>query len=199
MPGDQSTSPTPAPWVFVKTLLVTGAFWLITLGLLPLAITRLQHRVGLEHFFFTAPRLLGWIPIVLGTLLAIWSIVTFVIVGRGTPMAFDAPRHLVITGPYAWMRNPMVAGFLMQGIGVGLLAGSYVLILVYVLLGLWWDLWVRPLDEDMLQKRFGRDLERYRRHVPCWVPRTRRWAPPPPTAPISVEELPAPGRNRRAS
>ncbi|MGH7523912.1 MAG: methyltransferase family protein, partial [Gemmatimonadales bacterium] len=136
---------------------------------------------------------------VLGTLLAIWSIVTFVIVGRGTPMAFDAPRLLVITGPYAWVRNPMVAGFLMQGIGVGLLTGSYVVILLYLLLGLGWDLWVRPLDEDTLQKRFGRDLERYRRHVPCWVPRSRPWSPPPPTAPISVDELPIPGRNRRAS
>ncbi|MGH7524809.1 MAG: hypothetical protein ACREK8_10915, partial [Gemmatimonadales bacterium] len=67
MPSDPSTDPAPPFRAFVKTFFITGTFWLITLGLLPVAIVRLQHRAGLEHFFFTAPRLAGWVAMVLGT------------------------------------------------------------------------------------------------------------------------------------
>jgi protein-S-isoprenylcysteine O-methyltransferase Ste14 len=45
-----------------------------------------------------------------GLTLAIWCVATFIVRGRGTPAPFDAPRHLVATGPYHCMRNPMYIG-----------------------------------------------------------------------------------------
>jgi protein-S-isoprenylcysteine O-methyltransferase Ste14 len=47
---------------------------------------------------------------VAGGALALWCILTFAVVGRGTPAPFDPPRKLVIRGPYRYVRNPMYLG-----------------------------------------------------------------------------------------
>lgn len=68
-----------------------------------------------------------------GAALALWCIITFVFVGRGTPAPSDPPRRLVVQGPYRFVRNPMYigAGFALAGAALfyqsfGLLdTGSY--------------------------------------------------------------------------
>ena len=190
MPIYRQARPAPAFWHVLKTLPVLGIFWIVALGLAPILMVRLQQAAGLDQLFFTIQTGAGLGLLAAGTALVVWSVVAFANAGGGTPMSFDAPRRLVISGPYAWLRNPMVLGFMVQGIGVGLMAGSIPVILLYLLAGLWWNLLVRPRDEDQLQKIFGRDLELYRRHVPCWLPLRRRWSPPPLTGPISLDELP---------
>jgi protein-S-isoprenylcysteine O-methyltransferase Ste14 len=176
---------------------VLGIFWIVTLGLAPILILRLQQAAGLDDLFFTIQTGLGLGVLAAGTALVLWSVLTFAIAGEGTPISFDAPRRLVISGPYAWLRNPMVLGFIVQGVGVGLMSGSFPVMLFYLLMGLWWNFLVRPRDEDQLQKVFGRDLELYRRHVPCWLPLRRRWSPPPLTRPISLDELPERRHSRK--
>src|SRR5258708_19636531 len=52
----------------------------------------------------------GLVLVVLGGALAIWCILTFALVGKGTPAPFDPPRKLVAAGPYRWVRNPMYIG-----------------------------------------------------------------------------------------
>src|SRR5947209_7905384 len=54
--------------------------------------------------------LVGAMVSVGGAAMAIWSILTFVVVGRGTPAPFDPPRRLVVRGPYHFVRNPMYIG-----------------------------------------------------------------------------------------
>jgi len=193
----RQASPAPAYWHVLKTLPVLAIFWIIMLGLAPILIVRLQQAADLNNLFFSIQTGIGLGLLAAGTALVFWSVLTFAIAGEGTPMPFDAPRRLVIRGPYAWMRNPMVLGFMVQGVGVGLMAGSVPVILFYLLIGLWWNFLVRPRDEDQLQKAFGRELELYRRHVPCWLPLRRRWSPPPLTGPISLHELPEPRHSRK--
>jgi len=176
---------------------VLGIFWIVALVLAPILTVRLQQAAGLDPLFFTIQTGAGLALLATGTALVVWSVVTFATAGGGTPMPFDAPRRLVISGPYAWLRNPMVLGFVVQGVGVGLMAGSIPVILLYLLVGLWWNLLVRPRDEDQLQKVFGRDLELYRRHVPCWLPLRRRWSPPPQIGPISLDEVPQRRHSRK--
>ena len=41
----------------------------------------------------------GLVPLLLGAAIAFWCFSNFVVRGNGTPAPFDAPRHLVISGP----------------------------------------------------------------------------------------------------
>ena len=190
-------NPAPAYWHLLKALPVLGVFWLVTLGLIPALIVKLEHAAKLDDVVFTRHDVAGLVVLGIGTLLVIWAVVTFAVAGGGTPMSFDAPRRMVITGPYAWVRNPMTIGWVIQGTGVAFWSGSVLVLVVFFLAAIWWNYMVRPGDEDELQKAFGRELELYRRHVRCWLPR-RRWSPPPHTGPISLDDLidHRPGRRR---
>ena len=47
---------------------------------------------------------------------------------------------------------------------------------IYALMGsLVWQLIFRPLEEDDLRGRFGKEYEEYSRVVKCWIPRTERY------------------------
>jgi protein-S-isoprenylcysteine O-methyltransferase Ste14 len=52
----------------------------------------------------------GMTLVAIGTLIALWCVLTFVFIGKGTPAPFDPPRKLVIRGPYRFVRNPMYIG-----------------------------------------------------------------------------------------
>src|SRR5207237_8053766 len=71
--------------------------------------------------------LLEVVGILLGTAgaaLALWCILTFVLVGKGTPAPFDPPRRLVVAGPYRYVRNPMYIGAGLAMAGAAMVDGS---------------------------------------------------------------------------
>jgi protein-S-isoprenylcysteine O-methyltransferase Ste14 len=86
----------------------------------------------------------------------------------------DAPRALVIVGPYRHVRNPMAILGLGQGIGVALMLGSRLVLSSVVAGGVFWHVGVRPAEERDLLARFGTEHARHRASVPVWVPRVRR-------------------------
>jgi hypothetical protein len=58
------------------------------------------------------------IMVTIGTAIALWCVLMFVFIGKGTPAPFDPPRKLVIRGPYRFVRNPMYIGAGMTLAGV---------------------------------------------------------------------------------
>ena len=121
--------------------------------------------------------------------------------GRGTPLPLDCPRELVISGPYAYVRNPMAVAGLGQGLSVAIWLGSWG-VLAYVIAGMaLWQWGARPAEEQDLEARFGTAYRDYRAAVRCWVPRLRAYDPLParsrPAAPrrryAPPPETPAPG------
>jgi protein-S-isoprenylcysteine O-methyltransferase Ste14 len=192
--------PAPAFWNLTKTVPIIAGGSFVLSWFVPKIMVAWQHDAALDTFFFPERGDLGLAVLILGTLLVAWSAVVLAIKGGGTPLPFDAPRRLVVSGPYAWFRNPLVIGLVVQGIGVGIYSGSVLVLLFVAAIALIWNFGIRPAEEDALQKVFGRDFELYRREVRCWLPMRRAWTPPPHTGPISLEELPAemvPKRRRR--
>ena len=95
--------------------------------------------------------------------------------GDGTLAPWDPPARLVVRGPYAYVRNPMISGVVLLLVAEGLLlrsvphlswAGAFFLVnAVYIPL----------LEEPGLRARFGREYDDYARAVPRLVPRLRPW------------------------
>lgn len=90
--------------------------------------------------------------------------------GRGTLAPWSPTRSLVTSGPYSYVRNPMISGVLTVLLAEALLLGSFVLALWAS--GFWTihHLYFVSLEEPKLTRRFGTDYTRYRTRVPRWFP-----------------------------
>jgi protein-S-isoprenylcysteine O-methyltransferase Ste14 len=115
----------------------------------------------------------GLVLLTLGGMLALWCILTFVVIGKGTPAPFDPPRQLVVRGPYRFVRNPMYIGAGSALLGAAIFYGS-VAIALYVL-ALWAavHLLVVFYEEPTLHRTFGAPYDEYRRAVHRWIPTWR--------------------------
>jgi protein-S-isoprenylcysteine O-methyltransferase Ste14 len=165
----------------VKTLLQTIAFWGVFLFAIPAGLTALEHAIGWsDHRFDSATaRGIGIALFAMAGSMGLASGITMAVAGRGTPLPFDCPARLVVSGPYRFIRNPMVVAGLAQGLAVGLYLGSWP-VMAYALCGApVWNWFVRPWEERDLAARLGEPYELYRRNVPCWIPRVKPWRAEP--------------------
>jgi protein-S-isoprenylcysteine O-methyltransferase Ste14 len=158
-----------------KTLAQMLIMWSIFFGLGPAIVYRVEGTTPLKRYRFASRgwRVAGAVAFLLGWALAEWSAVVMVRDGHGTPLPADAPRDLVVAGPYRYVRNPMAIGSFAQGFAVAMFIGSP-LVALYVLGGsIGWNYLVRPWEELDLEERFGAPYAHYRDTVRCWIPRTR--------------------------
>ncbi len=117
----------------------------------------------------------GIVFLVLGFFLFFSTIKLFHKKGKGTLAPWDPPKHLVITGTYRYVRNPMISG-----VNAILLAEAFLLPSGYILC---WQLFFFTLnhvyfilkEEPALEKRFGLDYKTYQQNVPRWIPRWTPW------------------------
>jgi protein-S-isoprenylcysteine O-methyltransferase Ste14 len=116
-------------------------------------------------------QLLGGLLTTAGGALAVWCIVTFAFVGRGTPAPFDPPRRLVQSGPYRFVRNPMYVGATFALCGGALVYESAALLAYAAGFALVMHVFVVSYEEPTLARTFGDDYTSYRRRVARWWPR----------------------------
>jgi protein-S-isoprenylcysteine O-methyltransferase Ste14 len=120
-------------------------------------------------------RALGGVLIALGAASVLESFLRFAIVGLGTPAPVAPPKHLVVSGQYRFVRNPMYVALLAMIIGQALLFGSRHLLLYAAI---FWGIvhfWVLAYEEPKLTATFGDSYAEYRRHVRRWWPRLQPW------------------------
>jgi protein-S-isoprenylcysteine O-methyltransferase Ste14 len=133
------------------------------------------------HWHFAAP-LLGFFPFrIIGALLIatglpvlLDSFARFAIQGLGTPAPIAPPRHLVITGLYRYVRNPMYVAVLSVIFGQGLLFGSVPLLEYGLVVWLGFVAFVLAYEEPALRRQFGAEYQEFCTRVPRWIPRLRR-------------------------
>ncbi len=118
-----------------------------------------------------AVQIAGMIMVAVGVAIALWCVLTFAIVGKGTPAPFDPPRRLVVSGPYRFVRNPMYIGAGLALLGVAVFYGSASL---YGFVGLFLlivFLFIVAYEEPTLRRTFGADYEAYLDRVGRFWPR----------------------------
>jgi len=99
-----------------------------------------------------------------------WSVLTF-LRAKGTPVPFNPPPRLVTTGPYAYVRNPMLTGVFALLFGIGALLGSASLLVIITPLFILANVWeLKAIEEPELLKRLGLDYIEYRKRTPMFFP-----------------------------
>ena len=156
-------------FVFIRALTYSTLFIGLLLVFLP---GQLLARAGIaapDEFGVTQGA--GIAIAIAGGALAVWCIVSFALIGHGTPAPFDPPRRLVVRGPYAVVRNPMYIGAGLALGGASLFYESLGLLSYGAAFLLVTHLFVVMYEEPTLRRLFGAEYESYRRRVGRWWPR----------------------------
>ena len=106
------------------------------------------------------------------------SIIRFIAVGHGTLVPALPPEHLVVSGLYRYVRNPMYVGVLTVISGEALLFWNRDMVNYLAAVWLASHLFVRFYEEPKLTRRFPGEYPRYKSHVPRWLPRVTPWKQP---------------------
>jgi protein-S-isoprenylcysteine O-methyltransferase Ste14 len=142
-------------------------------GLAPWWISRWRVEPPLLGFSFL--RIVGAILAVIGLSVLLDSFARFALQGLGTPAPVFPTRHLVITGLYRYVRNPMYVAVVSLILGQSLILGN-VRVLVYgALVWVSFHLFVLAYEEPTLRTTFGVEYLAYCANVPRWIPRLKPW------------------------
>jgi protein-S-isoprenylcysteine O-methyltransferase Ste14 len=117
----------------------------------------------------------GWVLIVVGLLPLFESILRFVIVGRGTLLPTVPTEHLVVSGLYRFVRNPMYLGVGTALAGEALLFRSRHIVIELAVAAALMDIFVRFYEEPKLLRTYRGEYQRYRENVRRWLPRLTPW------------------------
>src|SRR4051812_3279605 len=162
--------------------------------------TRVRAWVGTIVFLFVAPGIVaglipwaitgwrvpdwgGWIwPVaIVAALLILGGVVVlldaFVRFARadGTPAPPAPTAHLVVVGPYRYVRNPMYLAVLTIIVGQALLFWSLGTLVYAGIVLVMVASFVRAYEEPTLEEEYGEEYREFRRHVRGWIPRLRPW------------------------
>ena len=103
-----------------------------------------------------------------------WSVLVF-LQAKGTPVPLNPPPQLVTTGPYAYVRNPMLTGVFALLFGIGVLLGSVSLLILFTPLFIFINVWeLKAIEEPELVKRLGKDYIEYQKSTLMFFPSFRK-------------------------
>ena len=158
-------------FVLVRALTFASLFVALVLVLVP---ARVLEWSGISSpSALGAPQLAGLAIVIVGGGVAIWCVLAFATLGRGTPAPFDPPRLLVVRGPYRFVRNPMYLGASAALAGAALYYQSPSLLAYLAIFALAMHLFVVWYEEPTLTRAFGDEYAAYRARVRRWLPNWR--------------------------
>lgn len=184
---DQETPTPPRPNrpFAARALLYTAGFLLVILGVVPslfyLAgdglLSPLPASQDLALFWSSLRALVGVTVFAMGFGAYIVCSLWLIFYGRGPHVEFDPPTVFVATGPYRWVRNPVVICLLVTVLGEAIFLNSFGILILFVAGLPLAHYQVTRIEEPRLRQRFGRTYEDYCAEVPRWLPRPPRVQP----------------------
>lgn len=117
--------------------------------------------------------IVGAVLAVVGLALVVWTVALFVRNGRGTLAPWDPTSHLVISGPYRYVRNPMITGVATILAGEALFFRSWGVAIELAAFLAVNALYFPLVEEPGMRRRFGSEYDEYSARVPRWLPRVR--------------------------
>jgi protein-S-isoprenylcysteine O-methyltransferase Ste14 len=142
-------------------------------GMVPWWIS--HWRVDAAFLGFPVFRFLGGVLLGLGAVGLLDSFGRFAVQGIGTPAPVFPTRHLVVTGLYRYVRNPMYVAVVSAILGQGLILGNVGLLQYGGLVWLLFHFFVLIYEEPTLRASFGSDYATFCAGVPRWIPRLTPW------------------------
>lgn len=125
-----------------------------------LASEILAHFLALLFFLFGIP----W---------TVWAVAWQLWRGRGTPVPVVPTKEFLPSGPYRYVRNPMMLGYFSYLLGWAALfnyAGSFGFALFFILVMI---LEIKFIEEKELEIRFGDSYRQYKNQTPFLIPRLK--------------------------
>jgi protein-S-isoprenylcysteine O-methyltransferase Ste14 len=145
-------------------------------GWVPWWISRWQVE---PPFFGLLPlRIAGGVLILASLPVLLDSFARFAIEGLGTPAPVFPTRHLVVTGWYRYVRNPMYVAVASVILGQALIFGKVTLLEYGALVWLFFHLFVLAYEEPTMRATFAEEYKLYCANVPRWIPRLTPWHAP---------------------
>jgi protein-S-isoprenylcysteine O-methyltransferase Ste14 len=156
---------------YLKVVLILPGNVLITIPFLIFLFSRNSYSfylIGFDNFLFYVAMFF----LALGLFLAIWSVRTFYTKGGdGTPGPWRPVSNLIISGPYRYVRNPMILGVVNLLLFETALFSSISFLLWAIVFFVGNIIYFIFFEEKELIKRFGEDYEEYKNEVPMLFPK----------------------------
>jgi protein-S-isoprenylcysteine O-methyltransferase Ste14 len=114
--------------------------------------------------------IIGVMAIIIGGIVAIWTIVIQITLASGTPFPMLPTKKLLIVGPFKYCRNPMTLGTIIAYGGIAILMGSFTALLAVAIFATILISYLKIIEEKELQMRFGSEYIEYKKKTPFIVP-----------------------------
>ncbi len=142
-------------------------------GYFPWSITRWHvESTGTWSFLL---EVFGALLLLAGIAVLADSFVRFVVTGLGTPAPPLPTQHLVVSGLYRYVRNPMYVAVASTIFGQAMIFGSRSLFGYGAFVWVCFHVFVLAYEEPSLRARFGAEYEEFCAAVPRWIPRLSPW------------------------
>lgn len=142
-------------------------------GLVPWLISRWTAQPGFPEAELL--RMAGVALIAAGSIVLIDSFRRFAMEGVGTPAPVLPTKHLVVSGWYRHVRNPMYVAVTALILGQAMLFSDVRLLAYGAFIWLAFHVFVTQYEEPTLRLTFGEDYEVYCCAVGRWWPRVIPW------------------------
>lgn len=119
--------------------------------------------------------LLGLVMVILGEFFRLWGVSY-----AGSETRTTGPvggTYLVVSGPYAFVRNPLYLGNILLYSGIGVMSNAlfpYLVIVAFLFFYLQYRIIINE-EEGYLVKAFGSSYERFRKSVPRLIPSPKKY------------------------